>query len=64
MNKKYQIESYDRKPTSFLGHICYTEPAESLEEAKLIAKKYQELGKIQIRILKGKECILRYAEQG
>lgn len=62
--KKYKVESYDRKPTGFLGHICWSEPAKDLEEAKLIAKKKQERGDIRIQIFQGKHPIINYAEQG
>ena len=62
--KEYQIESYDNQPTAFFGHICYTEPAETLKEAKVIAKKYIKQGNIRVRILKDNQEVLRYADQG
>jgi len=62
--KTYTIESYDRKATGILGHICWGESAETLDKAKVIAKQHQEQGNIRIRILKGKKEVLRYAEQG
>jgi len=60
--KKYEIESYDSQPTEFFGHICYAEPAETLEEAKVIAKKYIKQGNIRVRILKDNQEVLRYAD--
>jgi hypothetical protein len=64
MMKTYEIESYDRKATGILGHICWSESKDTLEEAKIVAKQHQEQGNIRIRILKGKQEVLRYAEQG
>jgi len=68
MMKKYQIVSYDKKPTGILGHICWTEPAETLKEAKVIAKKYIKQGNIRVSIRQDNEGeyqeVLRYADQG
>jgi hypothetical protein len=58
----FKIESYDKEPTAFFGHICWTEDTDTLEEAKAIAKKYHDQGNIRVRVLKGSEEVFRYLE--
>ena len=61
--EKYEIESYDRRSTGILGRICWSEHANTLDDAKVIAKQHQEQGNIKISIMKGTRLVLRYAEQ-
>jgi hypothetical protein len=67
MMKKYQVVSYDNEPTAFFGHICYTEPAETLKEAKVIAKKCIKRGDLRVSIRQDNEGkyqeVLRYADK-
>lgn len=58
----YKIESYDKKPTGILGHICWTETKDTLEEAKAIAKEHHDQGNIRVRVLQGSEEVFRYLE--
>ena len=61
--KKYKIESYARDVMPLFGHVGSIEHADTLEEAKKIAKKRVDRRDINIWIYKNEQPYMQYAHK-